>query len=733
MDRGFTNHGVIKKVFSPQIVYLNLHRFSFNTAGILYRYCLIIVIHKTNQMQTAIKKSFAVFFSIKQDAPMVKLMGYLQQLNNEGVGAGVDVIDSALMPANPTTICLLFVQAPDAAAVQTAFAPCADSFSFTIEEIESIDVKNLKVPANFCLMLVKDPNAKKPAKQQDIAAGAVTLRTQATFKQDGSYLGILLVSATDGLSAKDFATNMNSSCVVLVMKRVELKDYPFMVIANNNAAKTIPNTKGKSMSANTGSSYTICNTSLPPLNYGNGDSFLDLYSNIGFIDAWNGTAAVNGDTYIWNYGMTGTMLLRQVTAVNGNPVSWDNAIPTSNILPGMVIQGYPGAYVEFMFNDNLQSPQHVAYVTPAYTWLKTLLTTNTYKADWPENSYSGDNKSAYDYIVSQIPGSVPPNQGTVKPGIIEAINYPAGAVFSQAAFDSVKSHLLDETTYFQYANDWFGTNGIINAINVQIASVSSLDLIAAANLMSISSDSMITMIFDDIYNIVTTIIAVIPDVGPLLSGVLTIGYDAAKIAEAAGAGQPIQATVANMANMLGQSLTQIVATTATHFNVITNNYGNLAEFATGVIEKKISASQIGMEESSPGSINNPSLSQNYVQAASNAWLTVFYQALFAVNNLPDRHFVTDTSPESNPWNPAAGEYRYTYSQNCTLVDNCGNNYAGYISFECRTDAPTEVLQTLFGTGVGQLNINPFHFFVGLNGWPTQIAHGGIQKIVKIGL
>lgn len=211
---------------------------------------------------------------------------------------------------------------------------------------------------------------------------------------------------------------------------------------------------------------------------------------------------------------------------------------------------------------------------------------------------------------------------------------------------------------------------------------------------------------------------VIPEIGGVISTVVSMSWMAAKSQMGDKASQPIQVAVADMANELNQNLQDMADAAQTQLNILYSDWGKLQQFSYGVITGIISEDQFfppgsGLQS---GDSYKP---QGFVEAGANAWLKIIYQQLFTVAHTPDCNLSFSNNIPANPWNPDAGQYAFTWSIPCVYSDSKGDRQNGYAVFSCNTNAPDQVKKVLFGSS-SQLNVSPVDFYLGLSGWPRQI-------------
>ena len=433
---------------------------------------------------------------------------------------------------------------------------------------------------------------------------------------------------------------------------------------------------------------------------------------------------VTFDVYVWPSHSSATLSFRvNYGNLNNFNLTWEYQQHYYWSYPTLVILGSSTGTIGF----SVETGQYYAR-SALYLWLQGLMSTNSFDAPWPEDGYSGGMEAAYTYILSKIPGRVPPKSGTIKdPEIVNSIDYPPGVSFTADEFKDVKTHLLQEIGYFVTADRWFGPAGIINAINSKIAIVSSNDLTEASQLMSINPEkTSISVILDAVFGEIVSIISIIPDIGAAFGAVIATGWAIAKLSMGPGVPQtPVEVTIAQMADQLNQYLETMTDAAQAQLNTLSGNWGRLQEFSNGVIEGKISPNQFygdGQTPAAPQSGDSqPPLPGAFLAAAANAWLVIVYKQLFATNHAVQSNLSFSTTPPSNPWNPDTGQYAFVWSLPCNYNPGGKNSQptAGYMVVSCATDASSAVLQQLFGAHA-RLKVNPLQFFVGLNGWPTPI-------------
>jgi hypothetical protein len=674
-------------------------------------------------MNTDNRKTFAVLFSVdpentREAARFVLMRRFLEH----GLGPDVTVLDEAVFPDYTRVGFVVLAEANDRGLVEAAVAPCAGVFTTSVKEVtlESFDPQVAR--PRYALFAVSTPNGFPPAPSPFYAAFAsaeARARLHVTFPEGGPFSALWLVDAHSFAAAKAFGERSGRGGVVEAAYAQPLQD-----LFNAKMAAPVSDEPAKEQAhelAGASATFGIENEGAVDAVYIGSVRVAPFTAmQVQSVKARQ-KATSSAVTYIWA-SIPGQITFHvHYTNANTFHGEWEYFYPSYWSYPRLVIPGAAGANYAFSVHQDVEF--HAK--TPLSVWLNDLMSTTKYAAPWPEDSYAGGQLEAYNYIVSQIPGNTPPKKGTLKePTVIEVIEYPAGARFSPADFDSVKKHLLLEIDCFVTADRWFGPNGIINAINGRTAIISTNDLIEAAELMSIPpATSNLMIILDNVFGEIMRIVAIIPVIGGAIAAVLNAGWIAAKLSMLPG--QPDQAiptTIANIADELNQYLDYMTNSAQTQLSQLYANWGLLNEFSNGVIEGIISVDLFYPPGTAPASLEHdtpPPLPNDYLTAVADAWLIIVYKQLFATNHQVQAGINLSQMPSNNPWNPDAGQYAFTWSLPCTYWGSKTPVQPGFINFDCATDAPLPVLQQFFGSQ-SRLHVNPVEFFGGFNGWPAVV-------------
>jgi hypothetical protein len=666
-------------------------------------------------------KTFAIFFSVdldnKREAErMVLLRRYLE----EGFGAGTTIIDEALLTECRTYPFLVIAQAHSREAIAAALAPTAGVYCTKIIEVDALDFNPEVPPAQLCVF-VTDNNPLATASLSQTAHDSICVRTRIELPAGSPCSGVWLMNAPMAHDARRYVQALQPGAIIGVMNAMTARNF-FENKFSTSPREIVQLPQFETAVNDSPADFALTNEDTVQAWVGDHDPASDYIFRFNARSTVDPGATINlqNNAYIWNV-LASTAAYNILVPSPPLPLGIQT-VPTSYPPPSATFAHVKNGHIGF----NLSDVGSAHAISDFSTFLHDLLVTTKFDAPWPEDNYSGEQKAVYDYFLTQLPSA--PKDGNLSPGFVEDVDYPSDKPFSQDVFNAVKRHLHDECIYFEDAQQWFGINGIFAAINSQIAIVSGPSLIAAANLMSIEPEQTILMeVLDTIFSDIASLIAIIPVYGAAISAAIRVTWSIAKVlVDAANPHQsntPIQARVADMADVLNAYLDQQVIAVAAEFKLIKGNWGKLQSFGLAKESGKISEDQLDVSILPGG--GPVTVSQGYVQAAANAWSLIIYKSLFASRHTAKARitFGSDRIIPNihNPWNPAAGNYNYRYFLLCTYANGTNDpNHQGYCVFDCETDAPQEVLQHLFGPGSAALNVDPVEFFVGYNGWPTII-------------
>jgi hypothetical protein len=696
-------------------------------------------------MQKPENPTFVIFFSLNRDAPNVRRFALLRQYLAVESRSDVKIIDHAVLTHGFYQF-MIVAEAASAEILESATAHCEGIIKVKIVPVTNISANSQPAEKRYAVFAGNNPSKNRAfIRNPEQLNAAVNLHLRADLSGEISYSSVLLIEAPSISKARQygeyllppsdiFCTEATSPEALLKTIEGEAGDQR-PPTAETVVPTTAPADSTKSETFDSANDFTIVNLGSNPVFYapqtvdilsvhGLPLQYYDLYTNLQSLMPQS-SLTTNTGVYIWaTASITQQLYFNYIGYYTSGIPSTEHDVNTPishdcNIVPPKLFSAYlPGVTVGFDVNSG--TGFHI--ITPLLTWLQDLLNSTKYDAPWVEDGYTGDDLAAYNYYVSQLNG-VPPKSGTVKLGDVQSI-YDRGCPpnINQQSFDNVGGQLVLECQNFQTAGDWFDVNGKFSIINMQIATVSANDLTSAANLMQIQDPtSNIEATLDTLFTILEAVAAVIPDVGPYVSAAIVIGWETAKaeIWQAGTTNAPIQASIANMADKLNSYLGSMEQANALNFNTIKSNWGKLQTFANGTmgVPPIISVDQFGITiDPNTGKL---APSQNYIDAIAKAWKLIIYQSLFASFHTPQCNMSIISGPiQQNPWNPDAGNYEYVYYLDCNYYDSNANLTTGFMEFDCRTDAPTEVMQLLFGSN-SEFNLNPLEFFTGINGWSVQ--------------
>ncbi len=198
--------------------------------------------------------------------------------------------------------------------------------------------------------------------------------------------------------------------------------------------------------------------------------------------------------------------------------------------------------------------------------------------DFPEKTYDGDRRLAYDSICAQL-GKQPylDHGNSLTLASFHDVKKPTAPPIDQYAWDEVLSHLKTEVTYFGFASKWFDNGGHLrNTLRDQVF----FDLDFATRLNHayglVPDDSKPMTLFADIaMTIAGRIIGTIaPTAGFMLGTIWTI----AQSGGGSGSGGVIKAAIREIVNGITKALSNSIDAVEACHGAILGDCGNLFAF-----------------------------------------------------------------------------------------------------------------------------------------------------------
>lgn len=658
-------------------------------------------------MTTATGQTFAVFFSVnfehkREGDRMVLLRRYL----DSGFGPGIEIVDEAMVTENAAYPFVVVARAPSRADLQAALAPCDGVYTLTICEAE-VAFNSAVTRATHCVYVLIPSDITAALSARAVTTpDSVTVRTHIELAAGAPCAGIWLVHAPTNDDARRYVMGQRPGTVVAAMNMSTGATFFENKFGAKPAAAPEPPPIHVALAKT--ADFAIKNegpTAVAVRVYDPGTTL---------IQRSNYTALNSGETY----RSSGNVYV--YSSLPGKAPYWTTSgaqtVPTNYPVPALSFVYQQGGHTNF----DIDNPGSTHQVSDLATLLSDLAQSPKYDAPWLEDSYSGEHKDAYDYILRQLRSA--PKLGSVSGDLVLVIDYPAGKNFSEAVFLDVRKHLVEECVYFADLQLWYGSNGIFAQINAQIAISFQAALTSAQALMSIQPEQTILMeVLDTVFSDIAAIVGAIPVYGNAIAAVINVGWSIAKIVvDASNPNQsdtPLVVTVAQLSDTMLKYLAQQTDSVSTQHHVIGANWGRLKQFGIAKESGQLSEEKFDVNVGSDRSVG---LSPGYIQAAGDAWSIIIYKAMFAaIHRAKAMISFSDTYKVPNPWNPATGNYNYRYVIYCTYDNGTKDpRHQGYCVMDCTTDAPRLVLQKLFGPGPGALNIDPVDFFAGYSGWPA---------------
>lgn len=650
----------------------------------------------------------------------------MRKFLNDGLGADIGVLLDFSTEDYQRVGLIVIVEAASKEIVQDAISFCDGVFHTRVDAVtvRKHDTTVTALP-RYAAFSLKTPIGAKTESKLD-SCDTTEARVWLEFQGDAIFNDVVLIDTPTFASAHALGTQLVPGTVIETHYCQTLRDLfarkttpqPRDVAPPSRPVAETATTPGAIYSAKRNAAYAVLNSPMP----------FDVNMNMQ-IAPKDQPCAVSGPAMVWflvgpNNSSSFAFSVKWSWVNNFWPPNYVYSTASNWGLPDGVIPSSSNG-LTYQFDPYSTPPIRGSVRSELSMWLNELMMTPKFDQTWPEDAYTGGKLKAYEFILSKLPGSTPPNKGTLKePGRILVIDYPAGADFTQEDFKAVKDHLVLEVGYFVTVDNWFAVNGIMDAINRGIAILSANDLTEAANYMQIPvKQTNVTMVLDEIFGVVFGFLSAIPGAGSAISAVANMAWTIVKAALPDGPYKtPIQAAIAEIADQLNGFLINLETAAEIQRQKLYKNWGKLHEFSDGVITGKISQE---MFFSDTGQLDEmlldgaPNKLHQRVQAnAADAWLFYSYQRLFTVaHQVTASLSFTQQSPPPNPWNPANGEYRYSWSIPCVYTNGKNGDVSGYMVIDCQTDAPAIVMQQLFGS-TARLPVIPFEFFASLNGWRT---------------
>jgi len=678
---------------------------------------------------------FAVFFSVQPDnVNLPSHMRLLRKLAKFGAGSGVEMIDAVVFPTGQAYCFFALGRASNQQVVEAAVESSRRDFDVQIATVTGYTFHEATA-ANYCVFGFSKTEADiASARSQSVCETAIE-RLRVDFGSDARMRNLWLVQAPSPEIARRHAAEQQPGLYLHCTPAHNAITYADNLGSNQPAAAPkAPAATPILVDGNGGAIYnestvaawfSVADSSvLDP-----GNSALDFYNILkarreaapaasypvqGFVYAWNSTSGT------FNYDLHYPNEL-------GNEVSMPLQSSSTCPLPAMATPSQAG--ITLGFDASAGVGFHVR--TELTEWLSDVVNTTKHDAAWPEDdpNWPQGLKNAYTYWLSLLSGD--PRHVVIDPATVnnKFLNpgRPANADFTEDDFKTVYQHLYDECDAISKCNRWYGVAGIMNAINTNVTAAATDSLIAASNLMQIPQQTgEVMMIIGAVISDISSIVGAIPGIGNALEAGINVMWSIAATAQfgSGQASQPIQAGIADMADMLTNYRQSIEDARLKTNGAINGNYGKLMEFYKNY----------------PDPVQTDTLPNDYIIEAGRVWKVHFYKGLFAFLHGAEAEIGFDQQAPANPWNPAAGNYNYYYVLPGRYYDSKRNLATGLVILWCWTDAPSQVMQDLFGPATAQtpapLNINPLEFFAGFNGWPTVRPWYGNQEksspLVSIG-
>jgi hypothetical protein len=677
-------------------------------------------------------------FSISENRRWALIKRFLK----DGLGPNVKVISDGAFLSIGEYSSIIIVESASEQEVINAMEPAKDVFGISISSVDLHNDSNQCEEFEYCLYSYQG-EVEEVELNKNLDSDFVTdvkIHTRVDFKNHGAIESISLLKAPSILHAKFFGQlkfpNKHVLCIPIKRLGKFFQEKNDSENTKSSSEKENSTTDQPLINTETANSFTILNEGKEPFYCADAGSdelnYMALFKNQKKVIP-GGTFTSEGTVFFWK-SLTGSIAIYQTeTSSVGNNVSVSHknySVPTKAATPILNLKPAPGTQLGI----NLDKGIDINNITDLNTWLNDLLEPGTHHKAWPNELYTGEDITVYNWFVKQL--GAPPKNGTILPGLVNAIHFSPSLGFSLDSFNKVSKDLADICTYFQYTQEWFGSNGIFDSINSKVVDAQQSVLTSAANLMSISDNTSLTIFMESIIGDFLGVVSAIPKIGSGISAILRITFDGMKSGISSGSlSNSIKGEVAKLSLDIVDYLQIMVNTLAAKHKLINSDYGKLQEFVNGVIHEKISVDKLGISgvtglNDKNGTVKLP---QGYIEAAAKSWEIVYYKALFSVKPYPSERGINITSSASdkNLWDKKY--YNFSYYLLGSWNDSSNHLKHGYFEFYCNYNAPHAALADIFGP---RINLNPIELFLGMNGWPRMVdkfdERGDWNTITEIG-
>lgn len=296
--------------------------------------------------------------------------------------------------------------------------------------------------------------------------------------------------------------------------------------------------------------------------------------------------------------------------------------------------------------------------------LKAILTSNEYDDTWPEDSYTGKKKEAYDSIVEQLGGI--PKLGQLASNAMDNVTKPPNP---SEEYTEVYKHLVSELGYFQKCELWFGHGRNVESF-VSETTITNLGIItklkedtALLKTLGLHDGLSISLFLKVLFGLlgVASAAAEFPLGGAILG---FMGSNATDFGQ--GTKEKVDTTFAKVAEDLNVSFNSMITGIENWNASLHSNWGKLSTFGSMVEHSELVW---------------PIDTQKPRDAAAIAFETYLWRLIFPkLKNLyrghASRRSVTSLG---QPWNPNNGNYVYRVNEPGSWQTGCpSKTVTGYI-------------------------------------------------------
>jgi len=373
-------------------------------------------------------------------------------------------------------------------------------------------------------------------------------------------------------------------------------------------------------------------------------------------------------------------------------------------------RGYPASGQDTPTSAHWHQWTSYAHPSAIEQALDDLVNTTVHDAPWPEDSYTGDMKKAYDLIIQSLHdgGFSPPKEGKPGPSGLDTVRgnkitpYPAVGSELYAAAEEVMEQLQLEVDYLGTLDKWLGDSGLVTNFLRDVTSTNAKALNAITLLPNLSGAGDVKFGLAALFTFMSSAVAALEG-GPIIGSFIAGAW---RLYSASGGAGTLQTTFSQMMTDLESTFKTTLAYCETTQGAIMGNWGKLQAFQNMTLDGGPLIWPAPTEL--PGILNAANVQYEITvwQSIANAVWRVDANSVYEGSDVPFDGYPNDAFDYA-VWVPV--QYKYCnkiYSGTASQMTMLMDHYQDY-----------HLAKRLFDASEN-LGVDPVDFFVGRNGWTT---------------